>query len=404
MTVKLSEKKKVALVLSGGGVKAAAFHIGVCLALREKGFKFAGGSAASDRLHFEGQPLTFTLYVGSSAGSVIATFLASGHSLDSIIEAFTKGEGLGGLTPPKSSDTGSLRPIQYTDMFSLNIGAASPLKLLPKLFRKRLKISGGFEALLKEAFKVNGVFTTRNLQRYIHTQVFPEDDFKQLGAELYIVATQLNHSRKAVFGPYPENYKTKEIKYCNYARVSDAVAASAALPPMFAPYGIPNAKGKEIFYFDGEIRDTLSTHVAADQGADLIIASYSIQPYHFNQEMGSLHEYGIPLIFNQALYQLVQQKIQSHIRHQNNVRGMLKSVQGYMREKGIAEEHVEKLTEILLNKTNFNPSVDYIYIHPTPQDYEFFFYDHFSLNAKVLQRIVRTGFKSTMNTLRSFNI
>ena len=65
--MKLSEKKKVALVLSGGGVKAAAFHIGVCLALREKGFKFAGGSSARDRLTFEGKPLTFTVYVGSSA-------------------------------------------------------------------------------------------------------------------------------------------------------------------------------------------------------------------------------------------------------------------------------------------------------------------------------------------------
>jgi hypothetical protein len=44
-----------------------------------------------------------------------------------------------------------------------------------------------------------------------------------------------------------------------------------------------------------------------------VIASYSIQPYHYNENMGSLHEYGIPLIFNQALYQVVQQKIEAHI-------------------------------------------------------------------------------------------
>lgn len=402
--MRLSEKKKVALVLSGGGVKAAAFHIGVCLALREKGFQFAGGNRAQDRLQFEGRPLTFTVYVGSSAGSVIAAFLASGHSLDSLIDAFTKGAGFAGLTRPKSEDTGNLKPIQYGDIFALNMGAASPLRLLPKMFRKRLNVSGGLESLLKEAFKINGIFSTRNLEQYFRQHVFSENDFKQLGAELYIVATQLNHSRKAIFGPYKENSKTKEIKYCNYARVSEAVAASAALPPFFAPYGIRNEHGKEIYYFDGEIRDTLSTHVAADEGADLIIASYSIQPYHFNQEMGSLHDYGMPLIFNQALYQLVQQKIQSHIRHQSNVRGMIKSVQGYMREQGIQEEHIEKLTEILINKTNFNPKVDYIYIHPTPQDYEFFFYDHFSLNSRVLQGIVRTGFKAAMNTLRSFNI
>jgi hypothetical protein len=80
------------------------------------------------------------------------------------------------------------------------------------------------------------------------------------------------------------------------------------------------------------------------------------------------------------------------------------TTQGYMREKQIAEEHIDKLTEILVQRTHFNPAVDYIYIHPSPQDYEFFFYDHFSLNAKVLSGIVRTGFKAAMNTLRGFNI
>ena len=39
----IHKKKKIALVLSGGGIKAAAYHIGVCLALKEKGFVFAGG-------------------------------------------------------------------------------------------------------------------------------------------------------------------------------------------------------------------------------------------------------------------------------------------------------------------------------------------------------------------------
>ena len=36
--MKIQDKKKVALVLSGGGIKAAAFHVGVCLALEDLGF------------------------------------------------------------------------------------------------------------------------------------------------------------------------------------------------------------------------------------------------------------------------------------------------------------------------------------------------------------------------------
>lgn len=402
--MKLSEKKRIALVLSGGGVKAAAFHIGACLALREKGFVFGGGTNPKDRKDFEGKPLTFQIYVGSSAGSVVASFLAAGHPLDAIIEAFTRENGLASLTRVKSDANPYLKPIGYRDIFALNIDAAHPTRLLPRMFRKRLNVNGGAESLIKEAFKVNGVFSTKNLARYIRTNVVPGDDFQQLAAELYIVATQLNHSRKVVFGPYDETEKNKEISHANYAKVSDAVAASAALPPFFAPYGINDETGKEIYYFDGEIRDTLSTHVAAERGADLVIASYSIQPYHYTPEMGSLHDYGMPLIFNQALYQVVQKKIETHIRHQQDVRALINAVQGYLSEQKIADEHVKRLTEILIDRTNFNPAVDYIYIHPQAKDYEFFFYDHFSLNPKVLGGIVRTGFKAAMNTLRSYNI
>ena len=401
--VRLSDKKRIALVLSGGGVKAAAFHIGVCLALRERGFSFAGGRKSTDRLEFVGKALTVTLYVGSSAGSVVATLLAAGHTIDAIIDAFTSGQGLSFLARNRAGQS-SLKPLNYRDIFKVNFGTASPTRLISRLFKKRLNVSGGMESLFKEAFSINGLFSVQNLERYMRENVFPENRFDQLGAELYIVATQLNHSRKAIFGPYSESSKTKEIKRINYAPVSEAVAASAALPPFFAPFGIKNPRGQEIHYFDGEIRDTLSTHVASEAGADLVIASYSIQPYHYTAEMGSLYDYGMPAIFNQALYQVVQKKIETHIRHQQDVRGMIKAVQGYMRKQGLAEEHVQKLIEILISRTNFNPSVDYIYIHPSPQDFEFFFYDHFSLNERVLNGIVRTGFKAAMNTLRGYNI
>ncbi|MAV92201.1 MAG: hypothetical protein CL676_12345, partial [Bdellovibrionaceae bacterium] len=194
--------------------------------------------------------------------------------------------------------------------------------------------------------------------------------------------------------------KSKEIMYANFATVSEAASASASLPPFFAPTPIRMPNGSEHFFFDGEIRDTLSTHVAADQGADLVVSSYSIQPYHYNKEMGSLHEYGMPIIFNQALYQLVQQKIERHIKHQKDMRSMIKAVQGYLKEAQVDELHIEKLTEILVQRTNLNPTVDYIYIHPSPSDYRFFFADHFSLNKKVLESLVKAGFRAAMESLR----
>jgi predicted acylesterase/phospholipase RssA len=401
--MRISEKKHPALVLSGGGIKAAAFHIGVCIALREKGFRFAGGSPEHVANVYPDASMTFRTYVGSSAGSVISTFLAAGYDINSIVEAFIRGSGESvAPTRDKSKDPSPayLKPISYRDLFALNLKASHPTRIFSSFFKRKPIISGGLEVLLKRGFKVNGIFSTDNLERYLRENVHPQNTFSSLGVNLYIVATQLNHSRKVVFGKFEETTKDEHVKYANYATVSQACAASAALPPFFSPYAIHNAKGKEIYFFDGEIRDTLSTHVAADHGADLVIASYSIQPYHFNEEIGSLHEYGMPIIFNQALYQVVQQKIERHIQYQKNVSQLIAAVDGYLKQTDISSEHRERLIEILVSRTKYKPNVDYIYIHPSPQDYEMFFADHFSLNPQILSQIVKTGFKAAMQKLR----
>lgn len=401
--MRLSEKKKVALVLSGGGIKAAAFHLGVCLALREKGFIFAGGSPEDVKMRYSDDKLTFKVYVGSSAGAVVSTFLASGYSVESIIDAFERGAAsdLHRLTRRKKSYA-RLKPITYRDIFALNGG--NFVNFIPNMLRRKSIVTGGLEALIKNGFKINGLFTTRGIERYFRTQVLKENSFSSLGVDLNIVATQLNHSRKVVFGNYPESVKEKHIKYANYSSISDAVAASASLPPVFAPYGVRNNKGKEIYFFDGEIRDTLSTHVAADAGADLVISSYSIQPYHYTPAMGSLHNYGIPLIINQALYQVIQQKIEKHIEHHQQISAIMSAVDGYFKKSGLPLEHRDRLLEILANRVNYKPNVDYIYIHPSPQDHEMFFVDHFSLSAKILGRIVNIGFRAALQVLRKLDL
>ncbi|MCB0415633.1 MAG: patatin-like phospholipase family protein, partial [Bdellovibrionales bacterium] len=388
--MRLSEKKKPSLVLSGGGVKAAAFHIGVCLALREKGFKFAGGSPSKVLNDFAENEMTFKTYVGSSAGSIIATLLASGFSVESLIEAFAVGAG---ITNKRWINSGKkLRPLTYRDIFALNISSGHPSRLFPSFFNKKPLITGGLEVLLKQGFKVNGLFSTRNIEKYLRENVVEDNYFSSLGVDLFIIATQLNHSRKVVFGNFEQTTKTEEIKYANYAQISHAVAASTSLPPAFAPYKIPNDEGLEKYFFDGEIRDTLSTHVPYDFGSDLIIASYSIQPYHYNPEIGSLNEFGIPAIINQALYQVVEQKISTHRKHIRQLRSLINAVDGYLKEINLPTDQREKLLDILLSKTDFKPEVDTIYIHPNPKDYKFFFYDHFSLNPNILARIVQKGF------------
>ncbi|MNT69930.1 hypothetical protein D3C72_2082780 [compost metagenome] len=118
--------------------------------------------------------------------------------------------------------------------------------------------------------------------------------------------------------------------------------------------------------------------------------------------MGSLANHGIPLILNQALYQVVQQKIAKQIQYKADIRSIYKSVDGYFKQANLPEEHREKMLEIIRQRVNYKPEVDYIYIGPRPQNYEMFFVDHFSLNPAILSRIVRIGFKSAVNVLRHY--
>ncbi len=399
--MRIREKKKIALVLSGGGIKAAAFHIGVLLALKELGFSTVGGQKEIVRQKYPGDlPLTIRMYVGSSAGAFVASVLAAGYPIESLINAFQVGSGNEPVF--NKDDIQYLKPMSYRDIFSVN--GMNILNLIPDTFLRKSLVAGGIETFVKNGFKLNGLFTTKGLEKYLRKEVLIENDFSRLGVELFVIGTQLNHTRKAIFGNFPEASKNGTTTYIGYSTISEAVACSAALPPVFSPYGITRPDGKEIFYFDGEIRDTLSTHVAADHGADLVISSYSVQPYHYTPEMGSLHKYGIPVIINQALYQVIQQKIAKHIEYQSNMRTIYAEVDTFFKEHKLPDGLRTQLLEKVRENGKFKPGVDYIYIHPRPQNYEMFFVDHFSLNPAILARIVRVGFKSAYNTLRHHDL
>ncbi len=408
----ISKKKRIALVLSGGGVKAAAFHIGVCLALKEKGFTFLGGGPEAVKRKDKGDPKTIRLYVGSSAGSYVSAVLASGYTVNALVNSFDLGGDLHSgknSQNPSSPEASRLKPLTYRHLFALN--GSSLVKIIPDVFQRSSLVTGGFETLLKNGFKLNGLFTTRGVEKYLRQHVLPENDFSKLGVDLFVVCTELNNPNKVIFGTMDAPGKTPGTRYANYATISDAVAASGSLPPFYSPYGInkdslnkdkdPN---KNVYFFDGEIRETLSTHVASDHGADLIISSYSVEPYRYNPKMGSLHKYGIPVIINQALYQVIQQKIEKHRRHQENLSAIYSGIESYCKKQGIAVEQRDKLLQIVCQNSNFKPGVDWMYIHPTARNYEMFFVDHFSLNPKILSRIVSIGFRSALATLKEHDL
>jgi predicted acylesterase/phospholipase RssA len=404
-------RKRIGFVCSGGAAKAGAYHLGVALALREKGFKFTGGLLDEDEgddhpRHVHG-PRDISIYVGSSAGSIISSFLAAGYSLDAIFESYLRQK-----TTTQSLDK-VLKPISYNRLFSLRRDTGL-LSNLYDLADASLTLSGFVKGIARDSYrnvlnmswlKVPGFFTTAGIEKYMREDVLPSNDFKRYKADLFLVATQLNHSRKVVFGRYDgfESNEDKNCIYMNSVPISKAVAASTSLPPIFSPYPIPNESGRRVYYFDGEIRDTLSSHVAVDAGADLVFASYTHQPYHFNREIGSLHEYGLPMIIIQTIYLIIERKIQQHRQFMDRTRLAHDAVYEAMKSHGVPEETKRKVMEAFELKMNYKHNVHYIYIHPQPHDHEMFFGDHFNLNPHVLKEIVRVGFRNAIDVLRKYD-
>lgn len=404
--ITIPRKSKIAFVCSGGAAKAGAFHLGVALALQEKGFKFVGGLKRDSSLNMaDTSGREITVYVGSSAGSIICSYLAGGYSLEQIFDSF--------LGKKRSQDSGrSLRRLNYTTMFSLrkDMSLLSSLGILTE--SAKIPALGKFvQALAKDSYenifkwkwlKWSGLFTTAGIEKYLREDVLPSNDFQSYEPDLFIVATQLNHSKKVVFGKYKYTPDDKTVIYMNDVGISDACAASTALPLIFSPYPIKNEKGHTVYYFDGEVRDTLSTHVGFDAGADLIIASHTHQPYHYLREIGSLHQYGMPAIMIQAIYLLIERKIQSSIETQHRHAVALDTVSQFFKEHNLPEHLRTQCLDLLERKLGHKSGVDYIYINPKSSDHQMFFGDHFNLSGRKMSEIVRIGFRCAIDSLRRY--
>lgn len=391
----ISKRKKVAFVCSGGATKAAAFHMGVGLALQEKGFRFLGGLKSKSAPAQPSGGMTIDTYVGSSAGSVIAAYLTAGYTVDQIFNAY-----LG------KSDQSPLKPMTYASLMSLK--ASQHEDASQEGFTKRLRslTTGAIDLLYRrqKLLSLSGLFTTAGIETYMREQVLPSNRFQDYSADLCIVATQLNHSKRVIFSKHALESPADDPRCLWETRIaiSDTVAASVALPPIFSPYGIRNHNGKIIYFFDGEIRETLSVNAAEQMGADLIISSYTHQPYHFSREVGSLTKFGITAIGIQAIYLMIERKIQAAIYMRNQKLAALEAVNEYCKKVQLDEKHRKKITGILEQQLAVKPNNRYIYINPRPKDHEMFFGDHFNFSTKFMEKIVRIGFMSALETLRRY--
>lgn len=382
------KNKKLAFVCSGGVVKAASWHIGVSLALKELGFSFFENKDVLPPLVPPSQ-LNISTVVGSSAGAFIGCYLSSGLDPIDMINANI------------SNDKRKFPPITYKDIFYLKRPMATslfskapegPFQYFPYLAR----------SLLNPFLKLSGVFSTQGISNYLKKHILKSNSFEDGPNDLFIVATPLDYSHKVVFGKkILQSSSQNPVIYRTQVPISEAAAASMSVPPFFSPYPILDSDRKVEYFIDGEIRDTLSTHVAIDNGCEYIISSWTHTPYHFNSAIGSLMNYGLPAICVQSIYLMIQSKIISSRKRTHNSRLLVDAVFKYLKNENFPSEKINTVMEMIETQLYFKRNVKLIDIFPKPNNYKMFLSSFFSLNPETNLMAIKMGHRRTLEVFKN---
>jgi predicted acylesterase/phospholipase RssA len=265
----------------------------------------------------------------------------------------------------------------------------------------------GFPSLLKQMLRpmlsVSGLFSTEGLNRYMQDHVIISQRFEDYAADMFVVATQLDHSRKVIFSKfnYPCPIHDSTAEYYTGVNVTESIAASMSVPPFYAPFPVKNPRTSHIdYYIDGEIRETLSNHVAVDNKCDFIISSWTHTPYHFHDEVGSLINYGLPAICIQAIYLMIQKKIVSSRGQKMLAKDLIDTVNDYMNSNQFSQNDKTKIVSILERKLNYNPNIKFIDIFPDHSNYKLFFTNSFSLDPSKSKYVMTAGYRQTLEVFR----
>lgn len=319
-------RPRLGLALAGGGPEGAIYEIGALRALDES---------------LEGLDLNqLDIYVGISAGAFLNACLANGLDSAQLCRAIVSNEP--GDHP--------FRPETFLTP-ALGDWAKSTFRVPGLLWEAAKDFASdpvdnsilGSLTRLARALPV-GLFANEPIRSYletIYTKPGRSDDFRELDAELYVIAADLDSGGTVVFGS----------PGFDHVPISTAVQASTALPGLYAPVEIDGRS-----YVDGVLLKTLHASVALDKGAELLLAINPIVPVDTARAVqagvmrrGRLIDRGLPTVLSQTLRTLIHSRMTTGLAsYQNRYQGQ-----------------------------------DLLLIEPRRDDYEMFFTNIFSFEDRV---------------------
>ena len=264
----LRGRAKRALVLAGGGVIGGMYEVGVLTALDDA----LPGFRANQ----------FDLYVGSSSGSVVSSLMANGIRPRDLYEILDEER-----DDPLNFQRGSVyhkgafsNAARNLAQFVWAVGkkAVTDFRLeWPDLLaRSGADMPAGFfsigpvERFMREAFASKGL----------------SNSFRECHRPLLIPAIDLDRAERAVFG----------AGAFMDVPISEAVAASSAIPGYFEPYKIG---GRD--YVDGDVGHTGHADVAVEHGATCVVVLNPAVPLRIGgPEEPDVRSRGLYAIMKQA--------------------------------------------------------------------------------------------------------
>ncbi|WP_338844724.1 patatin-like phospholipase family protein [Massilia sp. W12] len=246
-------KPAIGFALAGGGPLGAVYEIGALAALQES----IEGLDVNDA----------EIYVGISAGGIIASGLANGVTPYEMCRAFIESD-----VEPQDSDLPLFKPemlmrpaLEEFVKRALMLPGLVAASLYRYLRSRKTSLPDAFERL-KEALPT-GLLSNDEIERFLRATFAKQgrsNDFRRLQKKLVIVATDLDTGEAVRFG----------AKGYDDIPISRAVQASASVPGLFPPVVI---NGRH--FVDGALRKTMHASIALEHGVDVLFCLNPIVPY-----------------------------------------------------------------------------------------------------------------------------